>query len=483
VSLVGPAVLGLYLVLVAGIGWWSSRRQATAADFWVAGRRFGVPLQVMGNVGAMLHGGAVLSHIAFCAHVGGVAVTTNLSYALGFAVVFFFFAGKLRRSAGFTIPDYLGGRFDSRFLRAWAALVVAVTSLIYLVAQIRGLGFVLEKLLGLETWLGQLVGTGVLVFAVALGGLLAVVWTNVLQIGLMWIALLVLAPAVRQAVGDLPTLFAKVEAAAPGWTSPSGVLWSGPFLLSWYVLVFIAYSTRLALLTKVFAAKDEWVARRAIPWTALVVMAFLTYGGIYLGAAARVLVWDSISTPDEAFPALVSSLLGPLTGALALTAVASAILTTSDSLLLMSGASVAHDFLRKCMDEPRGIQRSEAHYLKVSRTTVVAMGVLAYLASLPNIALILELVAYSLAIVGASFFFPLLAGMISPRVTREAAAAASIAGGLTSSVCTGFALAKAPWALAVHPILPGLLISGILICAVTPMTRPVREEALRPYFA
>ncbi|MGH9334961.1 MAG: sodium:solute symporter family protein, partial [Vicinamibacteria bacterium] len=366
---------------------------------------------------------------------------------------------------------------------AWAALVVASTSLNYLVAQIRGMGFVLEKLLGLESWLGQLLGTVVLVICVALGGLLAVVWTNVLQIALMWIGLLVLAPAVHRAVGDFPSLLAKVESVAPGWTSPSGVQWSTAYLLSWYLLVFIAYSTRLALLTKVFAAKDDRVARLAIPWTALVVMAFLTYGGLYLGAASRVLVWDSISSPDEAFPALVTALLGPLTSALALTGVASAILTTSDSLLLMSGASVAHDFLRKCLHEPRGIQKSEAYYLRVSRMTVVLMGVLAFLASLPDVALILELVAYSLAIVGASFFFPLLAGMVSPRITREAATSSSIVGGLTTSIATVFAVAGAPWALRVHPILPGLLISAILIFAVTPFTRPVREEALRAYFA
>ncbi len=59
-------------------------------------------------------------------------MTTNLSYALGFAVVFFFFAAKLRRSRGFTLPDFMGDRFDSRLLRGWTALVVAVTSILYL---------------------------------------------------------------------------------------------------------------------------------------------------------------------------------------------------------------------------------------------------------------------------------------------------------------------------------------------------------------
>jgi Na+/proline symporter len=481
-SLVGPVVFAVFLILVLLLGLLSSRGQSSPEDFWVAGRSFGVPLLVVGNVGAMLHGGAILSHIGFAAHVGGVAITNNLSYALGFAVIFFFFARKLRRSRGFTLPDYMGGRFDSRLLRAWAALVAASTSLIFLVAQIRGMGFVLERLLGIDVTVGRLLGTVIFVGYVALGGLLAVAWTNVLQIALMWFGLLALVPAVYEAAGGFSSLMARAEAAAPGWTSPLGVQWSGIYLGSWYVLVFVAYSTRIELLTNVYAARDDKVARRAIPWTAILVIAFLSLGGLYLGAAARVLVWDSIASPDQAFPALVTSLLGPLGAALTLTGVACAIVGATDSVLLISGSAVAHDFLRKCIDEPRGICRTEAAYLRVSRLTVVIVGTLGFVLSLPDIALILELVAYALAIVGASFFFPLLAGLLSPRISAEAATCSSIAGGLTTAACAAFAIQDVPWALSVHPIVPGLVVSGILIFAVTPFTPRVREEAIRPYF-
>ncbi len=481
-GLLGPVVLVSYLLLVLAIGWLSSRGQESPEDFWVAGRSFGVPLLTMANVGSMLHGGAILSHIGFAGHVGGVAVTTNLAYALGFAVIFFFFAAKLRRSRGFTLPDFMGDRFDSRLLRGWTALVVAVTSTLYLVAQIRAMGFVMERLLGLDFWAGQLVGTAIFVAYVALGGLSAVVWTNILQLALMWVGLLVLAPSVYRAVGGFASAMVRVETVAPGWTSPAGVQWSTGYLLSWYLLVFIAYSTRLELLTKVFAARDENVARRAIPWTAIAVIAFLAYGGLYLGAAARILVWDSIASPDEAFPALVAMLLGPLATALALTGVACAIMSTTDSLLLMTGSAVAHDFLRRCVHEPKGMRKSDSYYLRVSRLTVVLVGALSFLLALPDVALILELVAYALAIVGSSFFFPLLAGLLSPRVSREAAASASIAGGLVSAFCSASAILKVPWALVVHPIVPGLLVSAVLIVSLTPFTRPVREEAVRFYF-
>ncbi|HJS73218.1 MAG TPA: hypothetical protein VJ921_02945, partial [Vicinamibacteria bacterium] len=72
-GLLGPVVLVSYLLLVLLIGWISSRGQDSPEDFWVAGRSFGVPLLVAANVGSMLHGGAILSHVGFAALVGGVA--------------------------------------------------------------------------------------------------------------------------------------------------------------------------------------------------------------------------------------------------------------------------------------------------------------------------------------------------------------------------------------------------------------------------
>lgn len=58
----------------------------------------------------------------------------------------------------------------------------------YLIAQIRGMGFVLESLLGFSPHTSMAIGTCLFVFYVALGGMLAVVWTNIAQFLFMWIA-------------------------------------------------------------------------------------------------------------------------------------------------------------------------------------------------------------------------------------------------------------------------------------------------------
>jgi sodium/proline symporter len=192
-----------------------------------------------------------------------------------------------------------------------------------------------------------------------------------------------------------------------------------------------------------------------------------------------VLVFDGLSTPDAAFPALVTLVLGPVGTAVVLTSIASA---ANESLLLLAGAAVAHDLVRKSWHERIGIIRSEAYYLFISRVTLVIVSVVSFVAAINTPALILAIVSYSVAMIGATFFFPLLFGLSSPRTTPVAAAASSVGGFAITVVWTALTLAQAPWAMAIHPIVPGLVTSLVLIVAVTPFTQPAPADALARFF-
>ncbi len=479
---VGYLIFALYLLVLVAIGWYAGRQQNSTADFWVAGRRFGLPVMIMANMAAIMHGGSILSGVAFAANFGGIAILPYLSFAVGIAIVYFFFARRLRASGGFTLPDYMGDRFDSTALRAWSAVVVAVSSIVYLIAQLRGMAFILEQLLDIPFFWGLVLGTAIFVGYVAVGGLLAVVWTNIAQFLFMWVGLLIIAPAAYQAVGGFTEVMNAVEAVAPGWTEITGTQWSAGYVVSWYLVWLIAYSTRLELITKMFAARDPSVAQRSLPWTILFVMAFLLYGNIYLGGAARLLVWDDIANADQAFPAMVALLLTPTLAAIALTGIASAAMSTTDSLLLMSGSAIAHDLVRKVWHEPRGIVRDEKYYLRVSRWSIAAVGAIAFLCAIPDLALVLRIVSFAIAIVGAAFFFPLLVGLTSKRVSREAALASSIGGVGVTVVWMAGSIVGADWAQGLHPGLPGLATAGVLMLAVGAFTPPVRQAALVRFF-
>ena len=481
-STLGLLIFGAYLVVVIAIGVASGRQQRSEADLWVAGRRFGTLVMTLGIMAAVMHGGAILSGVAFAGSFGGVAILPLMSFAFGFLFILVFFARKLRQINVFTLPDFMGDRFDSHTLRTFSAFVVATSSIVYLIAQIRGIGLILEQLLNIPFVLAMVLGTGLFIFYVALGGMLAIIWTNVFQFILMWIGLIILMPAVYNAVGGLTSVMHQVEAVAPGWTSLTGTTWNWGYLLSWWLVWFVAYSTRLELLTKVFVARDDKVARYALPTSCLLICIFLLYGNLYLGGAARILVWDGIQTPDQAFPALSAAVLGSFASAITLTGIASAAMSTTDSLLLLSGAAVSHDFLRKSYHEPRGIAKSESYYLRVSRLTIIGIGIIALLLALKTPALILAIVSYAVAMVGATFFFPLLFGLTSSRTTPIAATASAIGGFLITAIWVGLTLAGVSWAVAVHPIVPGMALSLLLIVGLTPFTASTPKLVLHRFF-
>jgi sodium/proline symporter len=491
---IGLVVFSVYMGLLVVIGIVAARHQNTSEDFWVAGRRFGIGLMVIAEMASVLHGGSVQGGVALAARFGGVAILPYISFAIASLIIVRFFAKKLRMMAGFTLPDYMGTRFESNFLRGYTALIVFVSSVLYMIAQIRVMGFLLEQLLGIPFVVGMALGAGIFIVFVTLGGLLAVVWTDIFLFTLMWAGLIAILPAVKAAAGGMTEILTRVDAVAPGWTSVRGTTWSWTYLFSWWLVWVVGYSTRITMITKVFAAKDTKVARISLPITDALFMIFLLYGNLYLGAAARVLVWDKVAqAPDQAFPALVTyvtALAGtPWLGAVAITGVVSAAIATADSLLLMSGAAVAHDLLRKCYFEPRGIIRTEKYYLSISRVTIVIVGVISFLCALRTPDLILNIVSYAVALVGVAFFFPMLFGLNSPYLSRRAATLSSVAGSVVGMIWTiphlayaGWTRQHAPWLLDIHPVVPGLIAAIIPVIVMRVKTVDVSPVTLQIFF-
>ncbi len=102
---IGIVIFAIYLVAILAIGLIAYRGEKAGAGFWVANRRFGLGVMVMANMAAIMHGGAILSGVAFSAKFGGIAILPFISFVGGSAVVFYFLAKKPRQSGGFTIPD------------------------------------------------------------------------------------------------------------------------------------------------------------------------------------------------------------------------------------------------------------------------------------------------------------------------------------------------------------------------------------------
>ena len=89
---------------------------------------------------------------------------------------------------------------------------------------------------------------------------------------------MILAPAIYEQIGGWYSMLEKIEFVAPGWASIRGVEWSWSYLISWHIVWCVAYCTRIELVTKIYAARDNRVARYSLPITVLLVIIFLLYG-------------------------------------------------------------------------------------------------------------------------------------------------------------------------------------------------------------
>ncbi len=178
------ATVGLY----AGIGIMS--RTTDAAEYYVAGRR--VPAIYNG----MATGADWMSAASFIGMAGTLYLTGfgGLAFILGwtggYCLVALFLAPYLRKFGQFTIPDFLGARFEGnlpRFLGIFAAILCSFT---YVVAQIYGVGLITSRLTGLAFEVGIFVGLGGILVCSVLGGMRAVTWTQVAQYIILIVAYL-----------------------------------------------------------------------------------------------------------------------------------------------------------------------------------------------------------------------------------------------------------------------------------------------------
>ena len=177
------------VALYAGIG--IMARTNDAAEYYVAGRR--VPAVYNG----MATGADWMSAASFIGLAGTLYLSgySGLAFVLGwtggYCLVALFLAPYLRKFGQFTIPDFLGERYEGHAARLVGVVIAILVSFVYVVAQIYGVGLITTRLSGLAFEIGIFVGLGGILVCSFLGGMRAVTWTQVAQYIIIIVAYLI----------------------------------------------------------------------------------------------------------------------------------------------------------------------------------------------------------------------------------------------------------------------------------------------------
>jgi len=176
---IGIVFLLATVALYAGIGIIS--RTSDATEYYVAGRR--VPAIYNG----MATGADWMSAASFLGLAGTLYLTGygGLAFIMGwtggYCLVALFLAPYLRKFGQYTIPDFLGARYEGNLARGVGVVIAILCSFVYVVAQIYGVGLITTRLSGLAFEIGIFVGLGGILVCSFLGGMRAVTWTQVAQ--------------------------------------------------------------------------------------------------------------------------------------------------------------------------------------------------------------------------------------------------------------------------------------------------------------
>ncbi len=432
------SIFGLFVLITLVVVVRTSRRNASADDYYTGGQRF------TGPQNGVALAGDYLSAAAFLGIAGAVAVYgyDGLLYAIGsfvaWLVALLLVAEWLRNTGRYTMGDVLSYRLRQRPVRSAAAVSTLFISLIYMIAQVAGAGGLIALLLGIpnSNRFGQSVVIaavgGLMIVYVLIGGMRGTTWVQTLKATLLMVTGLLLAAWV---LGRYGLNVSRLLGAAVENNPQAGEKLLVPGLLSGGTgvskLNFISLSLAAVfgpaclphILMRFYTVPTAKEARRSVVW------AIWLIGGFFLmvlvigyGAAALVgptTIMNSPGASNSAAPLLAYRLGGEVLLGITAAVAFSTILAVVAGLTIAASASFAHDVYANVIKQGKA---EPAEEVRVARRTAVVVGLLAVgggiLANGQNIAV---LVVLAFAVAASTNMAPLLYALFWRRFNTTGA--------------------------------------------------------------
>ena len=384
------------------VGHLFARKTQKSDDFLLAGRSLNKIQAGFSIAASDLGGSGLLGTCALCYTIGLSGAWWCWCAVPAFLLLGYFFVGKLRPIAVSTVPEFLELRYDKKS-RILACLLQTCALVASLSAQFLVGAVALETLFGIPQTYGLIVSVLLVLSYTALGGLNAVVHTDMFNFCILMGSLLVAIPVVLSRAGGLSHIVAQV----PKEFFSIGEL-GATQVFSWILMCVFMYGTQQVFLQRVFASKDTSTARFAYCFTGGM---YIVYGlGVALvGIAMSILVPDLVDT-NSVYTVMIQTALPTGLAGLALGGIFAASLSTADSTILAGSTLFVNDIYRVFINKNASEQRT----LWVSRaaTSVICVGGVVVASLMQNL---IDIVYLAGLFYSAAVFFPLILGVYWKR--------------------------------------------------------------------
>ncbi len=176
---IGQIFLFASIALYASIGVLS--RTSDVSEYYVAGRRVPAVFNGMATAADWMSAASFIGLAGTLYYAGFEGLAFVSGWTGGYVLVALLLAPYLRKFGQFTIPDFLGARYEGHVARMVGVFASILASFVYVVAQIYGVGLITSRFIGIEFEIGVFVGLAGILVCSFLGGMRAVTWTQVAQ--------------------------------------------------------------------------------------------------------------------------------------------------------------------------------------------------------------------------------------------------------------------------------------------------------------
>ncbi len=431
-------VMAVYLAVIIGWGVYQGSKVKSGKDYSIAGRSLPGWIAALSERAAGESSWALLGLPGAAYATGLLEIWTALGCVAGIITAWSLLAWRLRKEADnydvSTFVDYLAKKHPdaSSYIRVIGSLTIVFFFFFYVGAQFLGGGKIFDTLFGINKSTGMLIMLLVVVPYTMYGGFRSVAYTDVIQ-ALIMIVTLVIGPifgliylsnhqahlfagtislALNRAGESYHSLIGSMDGFAAGLAIASSFSWFFGYL-----------GGQPQLSMRFMAIKNFSQAKKArnvgIAWTLLAYLGALTLGWIGIAMFGP----DGLKDQETVMPMVIKTIFPPVIAAILITGALAAIVSTANSLLIVSSTELNENLLKSKHTD------SFWNSLNGSRLITALLAILALVLTfiLPS-DLVFTIVGYVWAGVGCTFSVVILFSLFWKKFNGKAAVVSIVSG-------------------------------------------------------
>lgn len=491
---------GVYLAGMIAIGAMYMKGNNSSEDYFLGGRNLNGFVAALSAQASDMSGWLLMGLPGSIYALGTGQAWIAIGLFLGTVANWLFISGRLRKytiraNNSLTLPEYFGNRFhdEKKVLLFVSSMVIVIFFLVYTASALASGGKLFNSMFGIDYHVALTFGAVVILLYTFMGGFMAVCTTDFIQGTLMLIALLVIPIiAYLSFGGNMGEVLASTGVDS---TSFMNLMQEGGSPITAVSIISslawgLGYFGMPHILVRFMAIKNETELKKSktvgIVWVFLSLL-FACFIGVVGRAylAPVVLGTEGQLSTENVFIEMIKKMFTvhyamPFIAGLFLCAILAAIMSTADSQLLVTASAVAEDLYKGIFKK----DADEKSVLSLSRLTVILVAVIAFVIAWNPDSSVMKLVSDAWAGFGAAFGPIVLLSLFWKRTNLHGAVAGIASGAIVVILwdyipfMSGSTLGDVT---GLYSLLPGFVISFILIIAVSLCTKAPSAEILQEF--